>query len=112
VCGQRHHETRAVLAAAFERAGHLAQALAHARQAAALRRQAAAAVVADLETDAPAVLRDRNRAAGRAGVADDVGDGLPQGEGQGAILVGRERRRDRGDLRGNARRDQKLCCTV
>ena len=52
------------------------------------------------------VLRDRNRAARRAGVADDVGDRFAQGEGQRAILVGRQRRRDRGNLRGDARRDQ------
>ena len=64
------------------------------------------AVVADLEADAPAVLRDRESSSGRAGVADDVGDGFAQGEGQGAILVRRERAAATAQIGADARRDQ------
>ena len=83
-----------MLSVDVERAGDLTQPLAHARQAAALRRQAAAAVVAHLSVITPSSSAERNRAARRAGMADDVGDGFAQRVGERAYPVRRGIRRD------------------
>ncbi len=95
---QGHHQPRALLAVAFERAGDLSQPLAHARQPAAFGRKAAAAVVAHFELVRVAVFGQANPAARRTCVAHDVGHGLAQRVGQGAIFFGRQVGGDHGDL--------------
>jgi hypothetical protein len=101
---QGDHQTGAPLglAIALDPAPQGAQPLAHPGEPCPFRRRlpgAAPAVVRYLQADRLADGLDPHLAAGRPGVADDVGDRLAEGEGEGAVLGGGEIGRDRHPVR-------------